>query len=77
MGELAVPATAYYGVQTARAIQNFPISSLRFPRAMIRAMGVNQTCCRDGQSVAGPPRQEISGCDQPGSGRSDQGYARR
>ncbi|TKB33839.1 MAG: class II fumarate hydratase [Nitrospira sp.] len=40
MGELAVPTTAYYGVQTARAIENFPISSLRFPRAMIRAMGM-------------------------------------
>jgi fumarate hydratase, class II len=40
MGELAVPADAYYGVQTARAIENFPISSLRFPRAMIRAMGI-------------------------------------
>jgi fumarate hydratase class II len=40
MGELPVPATAYYGVQTARAIENFPISSLRFPRAMIRAMGM-------------------------------------
>jgi len=40
MGELAVPATAYYGVQTARAIENFPISSLRVPRAMIRAMGL-------------------------------------
>ena len=40
MGELAVPAHAYYGVQTARAIENFPISSLRFPRAMIRAMGL-------------------------------------
>ena len=40
MGELAVPLSAYYGVQTARAIENFPISSLRFPRAMIRAMGL-------------------------------------
>ena len=40
LGELAVPATAYYGVQTARALENFPISSLRFPRAMIRAMGL-------------------------------------
>ncbi|HXX76603.1 MAG TPA: class II fumarate hydratase [Nitrospiraceae bacterium] len=40
MGELAVPEDAYYGVQTARAIENFPISSLRFPRAMIRAMGL-------------------------------------
>jgi fumarate hydratase class II len=40
MGELAVPAHAYYGVQTARAIENFPISSMRMPRSMIRAMGL-------------------------------------
>jgi len=40
MGELAVPADAYYGVQTARAIENFPISSLRLPRTMIRALGL-------------------------------------
>ena len=40
MGELAVPAAAYYGVQTARAIENFPISPLRFPRSFIRAMGL-------------------------------------
>jgi fumarate hydratase, class II len=40
MGELAVPVEAYYGVQTARAIENFPISSLRMPRSMIRAMGL-------------------------------------
>lgn len=40
MGELAVPAHAYYGVQTARAIQNFPISDLRFPRTFIRALGL-------------------------------------
>src|SRR6266852_4131290 len=29
LGELDVPADAYYGVQTARAVQNFPISGLR------------------------------------------------
>ncbi len=40
MGELAVPADAYYGVQTARAIENFPISSLRVPRSMIRSLGL-------------------------------------
>ena len=39
MGELAVPAEAYYGVQTARAVENFPISDLRFPRSFIRAIG--------------------------------------
>src|SRR5437899_6219000 len=40
MGELAVPAAAYYGVQTARAVENFPISDVRFPRSFIRAMGL-------------------------------------
>ncbi|WP_457631187.1 class II fumarate hydratase [Oceanithermus sp.] len=39
MGELKVPADAYYGAQTARAVENFPISGLRFPRPFIKAMG--------------------------------------
>src|SRR5262245_54567001 len=29
LGEVKVPADAYYGVQTARAVENFPISGLR------------------------------------------------
>ena len=40
MGQMQVPAEAYYGAQTARAIENFPISDLRFPRAFIRALGL-------------------------------------
>jgi fumarate hydratase class II len=40
MGEMKVPTNAYYGPQTARAIENFPISGLRFPRSMIRALGL-------------------------------------
>jgi fumarate hydratase class II len=40
MGELPVPVAAYYGASTQRAVQNFPISSLRFPRRLIRAMGL-------------------------------------
>ena len=47
MGELPVPTDAYYGVQTARAIENFPISSLRMPRAMIRAMGLIKRAAAD------------------------------
>ena len=39
MGELKVPAEALYGAQTQRAVENFPISGLRLPRAMIRALG--------------------------------------
>jgi fumarate hydratase class II len=40
MGEMRVPAESYYGAQTARAIENFPISNLRFPRPFIRALAL-------------------------------------
>jgi len=40
MGEMTVPADALYGAQTARALANFPISGLRFPRPFLRAMGM-------------------------------------
>src|SRR4029453_15664482 len=40
MGQMAVPAGAYYGAQTARAVENFPISNLRFSRGLIRALGL-------------------------------------
>lgn len=40
MGEMSVPADAYYGAQTARAAENFPISNLRFDRSFIAAMGL-------------------------------------
>ena len=39
MGEFQVPADAYYGANTMRAVLNFPISDLRFPRSFIRALG--------------------------------------
>jgi fumarate hydratase class II len=38
MGEMRVPAEALYGAQTARAIENFPISNLRIPPAFLRAL---------------------------------------
>jgi aspartate ammonia-lyase len=37
LGELAVPSDAYYGIQTARAVENFPISGMRSPRALVTA----------------------------------------
>jgi fumarate hydratase class II len=40
MGEMRVPAEALYGAQTQRAVENFPISGLRFQRAFIRALGL-------------------------------------
>ncbi|AQS40293.1 fumarase, class II [Shewanella psychrophila] len=38
MGELQVPASALYGAQTQRAVNNFPISGKRMPEAFIRAL---------------------------------------
>src|SRR6058998_3931469 len=45
MGEMVVPATAYYGAQTARAVENFPISGLRLPRRFIQALGTIKAAC--------------------------------
>ena len=39
MGDMQVPATVHYGAQTARAVENFPISGLRFSRRFIQALG--------------------------------------
>ncbi len=40
MGEMKVPASAYYAAQTQRAVENFPISGIRFPRRFIQALGL-------------------------------------
>ncbi|MDQ4099884.1 MAG: lyase family protein, partial [Chloroflexota bacterium] len=40
MGEMRVPEGALYGATTARAVENFPISGLRFSRAFLRALGL-------------------------------------
>jgi fumarate hydratase class II len=40
MGEMQVPAGAYYGASTQRAVENFPISGYRFNRHFIRALGL-------------------------------------
>lgn len=40
LGEVRVPARALYGAQTQRAVENFPISGIRFPRVLIRALGL-------------------------------------
>lgn len=40
MGEIKVPADKYYGAQTARSLMNFKIGGERFPREIIRALGI-------------------------------------
>jgi len=40
LGEMQVPADAYWGAQTQRAVENFPISDATFGRRFVRALGV-------------------------------------
>lgn len=40
MGEVRVPKSAYYGAQTQRAVENFPISGVGFPPILIRTLGL-------------------------------------
>jgi len=45
MGDVHVPAQAYYGAQTQRAVENFPISGQPLPPSLIRAMGLVKLAC--------------------------------
>jgi len=45
MGEVRVPEGALYRAQTQRAVDNFPISGMRLPRNMIRALGLIKQAC--------------------------------
>ncbi|HEV2177803.1 MAG TPA: aspartate ammonia-lyase [Terriglobia bacterium] len=47
VGEIAVPAAAYYGAQTARAVENYPISGLRAHPFLIRAYGLLKLACAE------------------------------
>ncbi len=45
MGDVQVPAEAYYGAQTQRAVENFPISGWDLPEALIMGMGMVKRAC--------------------------------
>jgi len=47
MGEFAVPSNALYGAQTARAVDNFPISGIHFSRPFIAALGAIKRACAE------------------------------
>lgn len=44
LGTVTVPEDAYYGASTQRAINNFPISGLRFPRSFIHSLALIKKC---------------------------------
>ena len=73
MGEMEVPADAYYGASTQRAVLNFPISGQPLPRRFIRALGIVKKAAaqtnselgllsrRRGRAIAAAAQQVIDG----------------
>ncbi len=65
MGDVQVPAKAYYGAQTQRAVENFPISGWPLPPALIHAMGLVKYACgianRDLGKLTGTGKNPLDG----------------
>ncbi len=53
LGEVRVPREAYWGAQTQRAIENFPVSGIRFPEVFIRSLGLIKLACAKANSELG------------------------
>lgn len=64
MGTVEVPANAYYGAQTQRAVENFPISGWSLPATMVSAMGLVKYACgvanRDLGKLTGSGKQPLN-----------------
>ncbi|RPH50892.1 MAG: class II fumarate hydratase [Desulfobacteraceae bacterium] len=63
MGTVLVPENAYFGPQTQRAVENFPVSGLRFPPSFIRALALlkkhSASANRDLGLLSGPISKAI------------------
>lgn len=76
MGEMRVPSGALWGAQTARAVENFPISGMRFQRPFIRALGLIKSAAAKVNGARGhiPPelaRAISEAADAVAEGRHD------
>ncbi len=64
MGEVEVPAEAYYGAQTQRAVENFPVSGWTLPPPLIHALGIVKYACgvanRDLGKLTGSGKQPLN-----------------
>jgi fumarate hydratase class II len=64
MGEVQVPANAYYSAQTQRAVENFPISGTPLPSELIRALGLVKWACatanRDLGKLVGDGKHQVT-----------------
>src|SRR5438128_1336421 len=60
MGEVKVPAQAYYGAQTQRAVDNFPISGQPLPRRLIHALGLVKVAAATANRDLGKLKPELA-----------------
>jgi fumarate hydratase class II len=67
MGPLEVPATALWGAQTQRAIENFPPTGLRMPRAFIRALALIKHSAAGANAELGDLPQAVGAAIQEAS----------
>jgi fumarate hydratase class II len=79
LGTKEVPADAYYGVQTLRAVENFPVSGWRFPRRFIRALALvkKSAAVVNGRRGALPPevaKAVVQAADEVAGGRWDEQF---
>ena len=69
MGEIEVPADRYYGAQTARSLMNFKIGGDRFPRELIRALGIlKKAAALTNGKMGVMPQEKVEGILRAGSG---------
>jgi fumarate hydratase class II len=76
MGEVRVPEDALYGPQTQRAVENFPVSGRRFPRAFIQALGLIKASAAKANAAAGQLPEDLaaaiqSSAEEVAGGRHD------
>jgi len=62
LGEVRVPKDAAYGAQTQRAVENFPVSGRRMPRAFIAALALVKSACAEANLALRPRQMTPEAC---------------
>jgi len=73
MGTVQVPKTAYYGSQTQRAVDNFPISGLHMPMHFIRALALMKRCAASVNRDLGLLEGELAGAIESAAAETQEG----
>ena len=73
MGQVTLPAWAYWGAQTQRAVENFGVSDKRIPPTLIRALGAIKGAAAEVNAELGAVPQELAEAITQAAGEMEQG----